>query len=97
VLVIDERKCLLEPRYQSKAPSLSEKEIVQTAAEVLLRESPYPEIRGVSCRFHEGVLTLRGQVPSYFLKQIAQTVVGGMDDIGEVNNQVEVVAPSSRP
>jgi len=46
--------------------------MVQAEAHSRLRNSGYQELRLVSCDFHEGVLTLRGQVSSFFLKQVAQ-------------------------
>ena len=36
-----------------------------------IEHSSYSPIRKVECDFDDGSLTLRGQVPSYFLKQIA--------------------------
>ena len=55
-----------------------------------LRCSAYRDIRGVTCEFHEGVLTLRGRVPSYYMKQIAQSLVLGMEGVEEINNRLEV-------
>jgi hypothetical protein len=62
-------------------------------AEDRLRHSNYLELRNVSCVYHEGVLTLRGRVPSYHIKQIAQSLLYEVDGILELNNQLEVVAP----
>ena len=58
--------------------------------------SPYAEVRRVACEFHEGMLSLRGRVSSYYLKQIAQTVVLGMEGVEEIHNQLEVVTPPDR-
>ena len=68
------------------------KEVVQ-AAECLLLHSPYLELRNVTCDFHEGVLTLRGRVPSYYLKQLAQAILVELDGVLELNNQLDVVMP----
>ena len=65
---------------------------VKKAAEDWLQHSPYLELRNVSCDFHEGVITIRGCVPSYYLKQLAQSLLCDMEDVLEVNNQLEVVA-----
>jgi hypothetical protein len=62
-------------------------------AEDRFRHSGYLELRNVSCDFHEGVLTLRGRVPSYHLKQLAQAIVCELEGILELNNQLEVVQP----
>jgi hypothetical protein len=61
------------------------------SAEDRLRHSDYLELRNVSCEFHEGVLTLRGRVHSYHLKQLAQSLLGEMAGILRLNNQLEVV------
>jgi osmotically-inducible protein OsmY len=64
---------------------------ISETAEDRLQHCPYPELKNVFCSFHEGVLTLRGRVSSYYLKQLAQTVVGGLAGVMELNNQLEVV------
>jgi len=63
--------------------------VLQAAAR--LRQSPYPEVRRVSCDFHDGVLTLRGRVSSYHMKQMAQVAAGAALAAHEFNNQVEVL------
>lgn len=69
-----------------------EKEAIQEEARMRLRESPYRELRDVSCDFHEGVLTLQGRVPSFFLKQVAQSIVFVMERVEIINNRIDVVA-----
>ena len=66
---------------------------VQAEAHSRLRKSGYHQLHLVSCDFHEGVLTLSGYVSSFHLKQIAQTLIRGLDGIKEVDNCLEVVAP----
>ncbi|MFC1597030.1 BON domain-containing protein [Planctomycetota bacterium] len=66
------------------------KGVVEEEAGARLRCSAYGDIRGVTCEFHEGVLTLRGRVPSYYMKQIAQSLVLGMEGAEEINNRLEV-------
>ena len=70
----------------------TEKEIIQEEARTLLQESPYRELWEVTCDFHNGVLTLRGRVPSFFLKQVAQTIVFVMERVDKINNRLEVAA-----
>jgi hypothetical protein len=62
-------------------------------AEAALRQSSYFELRDVACDFSGGVLTLRGRVPSYHLKQLAQASVADVPGVVEVDNRVEVVTP----
>jgi len=70
---------------------------VQAEAQSQLRKSGYYELHVVSCDFHEGVLTLRGRVSSFHLKQVAQELMRQLDGAEEVNNRLEVVAPSGSP
>ena len=62
-------------------------------AQAVLRRSSHSELRDVSCDFSGGVLTLRGHVPSYHLKQLAQASVADVPGVVEVHNRVEVVMP----
>ena len=56
-----------------------------------LEHCGYHEMRRVSCEYDHGVVTLRGRVPSYFLKQIAQTVVASrLKGTAALRNQLEV-------
>jgi hypothetical protein len=91
-----ERKRLVESAKQSVS-SPSEKEVVEANVRSKLQQSCYQQVRCVSCQFHEGVLTLRGRVSSYYLKQIVQTLVFRMDGVVELNNRVEVVYPPRGP
>lgn len=69
-----------------------------TRASAELRRSSYRAMHRVSCDAFNCVLTLRGQVPSYFMKQIAQATVGKVDGVREVDNQlvVSVARPHAR-
>jgi len=69
---------------------------VAELAENGLRKSPYLALSKVSCEFHDGVLTLRGCLPRYHLKQIAQEVVADVPGVEHVENQIEVVAGALR-
>ncbi|MBL9123011.1 MAG: BON domain-containing protein [Planctomycetaceae bacterium] len=60
-----------------------------------LAQSPYFPVRGVWCDYHEGVLCLRGRVPSYYLKQIAQTIACQVEGVEECMNRIEVGSATS--
>ncbi len=79
-------------REQKIRPSI-ENPLVQAEAQSRLRRSGYNELHLVSCELHEGVLTLRGHVSSFHLKQVAQTLVRDLDGVGEINNRLEVATP----
>ena len=74
-----------------------EAQVVQAKAQSRLRQSGYHQLQLISCEFHEGVLTLRGRVSTFYLKQVAQTLINQLDGVGEVNNRLEVVARPCRP
>jgi osmotically-inducible protein OsmY len=59
-------------------------------AEDCLRRNPYLAMENVRCDFHEGVLTLRGCLPTYYLRQMAQAAVGPVTGIQRVVNEIEV-------
>ena len=66
-------------------------ERVVASAQRLLRQSRYGALHHVNCEFHEGILTLRGQVASFYMKQVAQTTVRGVEGVEVINNRLEVV------
>lgn len=55
-----------------------------------LSQSPYRELKGISCGIKNGVLVLRGQVSSFYLKQLAQEIVRRADGVQAIANQLEV-------
>jgi osmotically-inducible protein OsmY len=64
-------------------------------AERRLRGNPYLALKNVSCDSLDGMLILRGCVPSYYLKQIAQQAVASLEGVERIDNQIEVISPSS--
>ena len=85
------------PSQEQEAGLSQQRPAVQGEAQSQLRKSGYYELHVVSCDFHEGVLTLRGRVSSFHLKQVAQELMRQLDGAEEVNNRLEVVAPSGSP
>ena len=70
---------------------------IQALAEWGLRRSRYPALRPVSCDYQDGVLVLRGRLPSYYLKQMAQEVVGHqVQGVSRLDNQIQVVRADPR-
>jgi hypothetical protein len=78
-------------------PLFKSPEAVADRAEGCLRGNAYLALKNVSCDYREGVLTLRGCLPTYYLKQIAQTAVGGLDGVQKIVNLIQVVPPSRSP
>jgi hypothetical protein len=54
-----------------------------------LRQTYFP-LRAVQCEYYQGVVVLRGRVPSFFLKQIAQALVTRSIEVKRVVNLLEV-------
>ena len=70
---------------------------IQAVAELGLRSSPYPALKAISCEYQGGVLVLRGCLPTYYLKQMAQEVVAHQCGTEEqLENRIQVVQPSPR-
>ena len=80
-----------EPDTQRPDPPASP----QAVAERGLRSSRYSALKHVSCDYQGGVLVLRGCLPSYYLKQIAQEAVAALEGVERIDNQIQVVAPTS--
>ena len=66
-------------------------------AEGCLRRNPYLALKNVCCDWRGGVLVLRGCLPSYYLKQVAQEAVAHLEGVQALDNQIQVVPPASRP
>jgi hypothetical protein len=67
-------------------------------AETRLRSNGYLALRNICCEYREGVLTLRGCLPTYYLKQVAQETVAGLAG-ARIDNQIAVLgsAPACVP
>jgi osmotically-inducible protein OsmY len=64
-------------------------------AERQLRSSPYLALRNVTCEARDGVVVLRGCLPTYYLKQMAQAVITRVEGVGQIVNEIEVVPASA--
>ena len=59
-----------------------------------LLQSPYPLLRNVACRCRRGVLFLRGRLPNYYHKQLAQEAVRRVAGVTRIVNQIEIGGPA---
>lgn len=69
---------------------------IEESVECRLRGSPYLALRNVGCAYSDGLLTLRGCLPTYYLKQMAQEVIVGVEGVRAIANEIEVIAPFGR-
>jgi osmotically-inducible protein OsmY len=79
---------LAPPLDPSHLPPIAEQ------AERCLQSSSYPSHRALRCSFRNGVLTLRGRVSSYYLRQMACALVANLEGVDQVVDRMEVVEPA---
>ena len=48
--------------------------------------------REIECDFRDGVLTLRGNVPTFYLKQVLQSILKELPGVKRIDNRVDVVS-----
>jgi hypothetical protein len=67
--------------------------VKEDARQMLASECPYSfYFRDVQMDFDDGILLLRGRVPSFYLKQILQTWLAKVDGVRRIDNQVDVAS-----
>ena len=64
---------------------------IEDAATEIFRASPYHQLRKIRCEFCDGIVVLHGQVPSFHMKQLAQSAVQSLEEDVEVDNRIEVL------
>jgi osmotically-inducible protein OsmY len=63
---------------------------IEEAARAQLAEVGYRPLNKIACCFHEGTLTLYGEVSSYYHKQIAQEAIRKLNSVETIVNKIEV-------
>jgi hypothetical protein len=63
---------------------------VMEQAQERLRAVLYISCRDIRCEYRHGLLILRGQVASYYEKQLAQEAVARLEGVAQVVNEIEV-------
>jgi hypothetical protein len=61
------------------------------AARQRISRIPHLTMQRIWCEFDGDTLFLRGQVPSFYHKQLAQEAVSGLDAVHVIANEIEVV------
>ncbi|QDT54846.1 hypothetical protein Pan44_28840 [Caulifigura coniformis] len=79
----------LHTRTGTAAASPRTESVVSTALE-RLHQSPYRGLRGVALGVNGNTMVLTGQVRTFFLKQMAQHLLGDYTDAWEIRNEVRV-------
>ena len=63
---------------------------IREAATDCLLKSLYYDVRRVLCEYDHGILFLRGRLPSFHQKQVAQEAVARVEGVTQVVNKIEV-------
>jgi len=67
------------------------KRIVVRAMDVLQQRLD-SAARQITCEYEDGVLLLRGHLPSYYEKQMAQETLRALEGVDQIINKIEVDA-----
>jgi osmotically-inducible protein OsmY len=65
-------------------------ELLRNAVLTALRTSGYRLLWNLECEVSDGLVTLMGALPSFYLKQLAQSIAMRVDQVREVRNVIEV-------
>jgi osmotically-inducible protein OsmY len=74
----------------SKTPRCQNPQAIQAAIQDGLDLTGYSELRLVQVEFDDGAVTITGQVPTYYLKQLAQNVALNLPGIEQIHNELHV-------
>lgn len=81
-----------EEQTPSHPPAAPRSETL-SQVEIRLERSGYSALRRVRCEFLDGLLRLRGDVPSHYLKQIALARAAEVEGVQAIVNEIEVIRP----
>ena len=80
------------PGRSGSHDSQDKRRSIETTARAALASSYYPALRRVSCQYDDGMLTVSGKVPTYYLKQLVLSQIHRcLDGTSAVRDNVEVV------
>jgi hypothetical protein len=82
--------------WDSHTQSSRAKGFVLEQAHNRLATSSHRLLRSVHCDFDGEVLSVHGRLPSFYLKQLVQSLLGGLDGVHRIDNRVAVVSAFGR-
>jgi len=62
-----------------------------------LYQKAYPRLRALDITVDRGIVVIRGQVPTYYLRQVAVECIRHVAGVTQVVDLIEVTAPEQRP
>lgn len=77
------------------APAIGSSKQCVAAIGERLQNSPYLSLRRLTCGLWQGKLVLRGQVPTFYLKQVAQSIARSLWT-NDILDEVKVAGPGAR-
>jgi len=70
-----------------------DREVVRQARDHLKQHTHFRNhTHAIEVGYQDGRLVLKGRVPSFYLKQVLQTVLRDLPGVSQVDNQVDVVS-----
>jgi len=67
--------------------------MVENRIRIRYQQSPHLPLRHIICLLRERILILRGRVPTYYLKQLAQSIGSSFDGVDQIINELQVDFP----
>jgi hypothetical protein len=93
MVCLQTRRLALDAAVRRRNPEPASIDVEHLARDIVARHCHF---RGRADYFQfvkrNDVLTVRGRVPSFYLKQMLQTLLKDLDGVRWIDNQVEVVA-----
>jgi osmotically-inducible protein OsmY len=91
MLPVDESNGHREAVQAGTPARLAERTEARLRASARLRGNAQLSLMDISCECLDGVLVLRGRVPSYYLKQLAGAIVAEVEGVQRIDNRLEIV------
>jgi hypothetical protein len=86
-----EREAMGKPQRQKRERTSDPDEMEQRARTIIESHSHFVgRARLFEFHYSEDVLVVRGCVPTYYLKQVLQSALKGIDGVRRIDNQVQV-------
>jgi len=89
----------IDRRWEARPVELSgasaEDRRLLSHARVALQNSGYPSLGRLDCQVRQGIVSIDGVLPSFYLKQVAQEVLSRLAGVLGIRNLVAVEWPES--